>query len=280
MSIDGYSSVESRPWWVSWRDWGWRAVAAALSDVVAAGGEPFAVVVSLGVRRPGDALEVMEGVREAAVAHGVAVAGGDLNRAFGEEWIDVAVVGRPLRWVRRAGAEPGDAVVQVGELGYGGLAQAVTDGRLRVDDVPRSLLERAARPRVPRGFELVARECGVKAAIDNSDGWAYSLAQLAAASGVSVRLDRVVVDEEVGRVVEEHGLGPVDRFGLNSWEDYNIAAAVARSEAECVLEHCERLGLKCWLVGEIVEARGALVAYKGEAVEIKGWSSFPEAGEA
>ena len=274
VSIDGYSSRESKPEWLSWRDWGWRAAVAALSDVIAAGGEPLAVMVSLGVKRPETALEVMEGVKEIASMYGVVVASGDLNKAESEEWIDVAVIGKPLKWVRRVGAEPGDVVFQIGELGYGGLAQAITDGKLPVRALRRNLIERISRPILNKGFEAIAKECNVKAAIDNSDGWAYSLMQLAVASNVSINLTRVVVAEEVKEIVEKFNLEPTDVFGLKSWEDYNIAAVVDRNMIDCVYDYCSRFGLKCWLVGEVFKGRVGLVTYKGEEVRIMGWSSF------
>jgi thiamine-monophosphate kinase len=274
VSIDGYSARESKPKWLSWRDWGWRAVVAALSDVIASGGDPVAVMVSLGVRRPETALEIMEGVGESATRYGVVVASGDLNKAESEEWIDVAVVGRPLKWVRRVGAKPGDAVFQIGELGYGGLAQAVTEGRIPIEALQRGLVERISKPSVNKGFEVVAKECDVKASIDNSDGWAYSLMQLAAASGVSINLTKIVVAKEVEEVVEEFNLGPVDVFGLKSWEDYNIAAVVDRARIDCVQRYCERLELKCWLAGEVIKGSPGLVTYKGKEVKVTGWSSF------
>lgn len=274
LSIDGYSSRESKPGWISWSDWGWRSVVAAISDIIASGGRPLAIAVSLGVRDPSTAAEVMRGVKEAASFVDAVVASGDLNRAESEEWIDVAVVGEPLRWIRRVGAEPGDVVVQVGELGYGGLAQAITEGRISAGGIPSKLVQRASRPRPVKGFEAVARECNVKAAIDNSDGWAYSLAQLAAASGVSINLLEVVVPSDVARIVEALGLGPVDEFGLKSWEDYNVAAVVDRDSVDCFLRTCERVGLKCWRVGEVLEGEPGLVTYRGEEVKITGWSSF------
>src|SRR5205814_5627948 len=86
LSLEG---VHFRTDWLALREIGWRATAAALSDLAAEGATPLGVLVSLGVpgnrqRRTGNAspaVQIMAGVRAAARSVRASVLGGDLARA-------------------------------------------------------------------------------------------------------------------------------------------------------------------------------------------------------
>src|SRR2546430_9045276 len=81
LSVEG---VHFRTDWLSFREIGWRAAAAALSDLAAEGAEPIGVLVSLGV--PGNrhrrtstaapATEIMAGGGGAAPRVGASALGG------------------------------------------------------------------------------------------------------------------------------------------------------------------------------------------------------------
>src|SRR5438034_11676223 len=95
--------------WISWRDLGWRAAAVNLSDLSASGADPEGLLVTFAA--PGetelhDILELYEGIAET----GVPVVGGDLSRAE-ELVLGVTAVGRSARVPGRAGALPGDELV-------------------------------------------------------------------------------------------------------------------------------------------------------------------------
>src|SRR5207244_8429140 len=128
LSLEG---VHFRTDWLSFREIGWRATAAALSDLAAEGAQPLGVLVSLGVpgnrqRRLGDAshaLHIMAGVGAAARSVGASVLGGDLVRSP-RYLVDVCVLGVAQRPVRLSGARPGDGLWVTGRLGGAGLALA------------------------------------------------------------------------------------------------------------------------------------------------------------
>jgi len=95
-----------REGWLEPAELGWRAAAAALSDLAAVAAEPLGVLASVGLPadRPEAHLEeVMGGVADAAQAVGALVWGGDLVRSE-RMVLDVAVVGRVDRPLRRSGA--------------------------------------------------------------------------------------------------------------------------------------------------------------------------------
>jgi len=123
-SVEG---VHFRTDWLSFEEIGWRAGAAALSDLAAEGAEARGVMVSLGLPGSGErgavdpAAEIMKGVGRAAESVGGKVLGGDLVKSD-QYLVDVCVLGVAERPVTRAGARAGDGVWVTGALGGAGLA--------------------------------------------------------------------------------------------------------------------------------------------------------------
>jgi len=105
-------AVHFRLEWIGHEEVGWRAAAAALSDLAAEGAEPAGLLAALVV--PGSATDeqvtaLMTGVGAAADSVGAPVIGGDL--ASGPFWsIAATVLGWTTRPVGRNGARPGDAL--------------------------------------------------------------------------------------------------------------------------------------------------------------------------
>jgi thiamine-monophosphate kinase len=196
--------------WISWRDLGFRAAAANISDLSASGAEPEGLIVSVGL--PGDSelddvLELYEGIRET----GVPVLGGDTTAAE-RVYLSVTALGRSERVPGRGGAKPGDLIVVTGPLGGAGAAFRE---------------RRFLRPpiRTDEGRELAR---SAHAMLDISDGLEQDLGHLAARSGVRcvVELERVPRGE--GATIDDLGFG----------EDYELLAAIP-SEAFHVIGSCE-----------------------------------------
>ncbi|HET7039249.1 MAG TPA: AIR synthase related protein, partial [Gemmatimonadales bacterium] len=105
--------------WLEPEELGWRAGAAALSDLAAVAAEPRGVLATVGVpaERSGDFLvRLMDGLADAAAAVGAVVWGGDLVRSE-RVLVDVFVVGLADRPVERRGATVGDGLYLTGRLG-------------------------------------------------------------------------------------------------------------------------------------------------------------------
>jgi thiamine-monophosphate kinase len=111
--------VHFRRAWLSDHEIGYRAGAAALSDVAAMAATPVAVLVALAGPRGGgvDLAAVQAGVREIASELGASVIGGDVSGSPGALVVDVVALGRTAWPVLRDGAEPGDHVWVTGRLG-------------------------------------------------------------------------------------------------------------------------------------------------------------------
>jgi thiamine-monophosphate kinase len=219
LSVEG---THFRLGWLSPREMGYRACAAALSDLAAVAATPAGVLASLGVNPewPDEwTADVMAGVAAAAASVGAAVWGGDLVRHT-TLLVDVCVVGvldgAPLL---RRGAAPGDAVWVTGRLGGPHAALAAwRSGR----EPEASARERFAAPQPRVAAARWLRERGAKALIDLSDGIVGDAGHLAAASGVAITLD-------ADRLPVHPGAEPAD--ALRGGEEYELLVALPASFA-------------------------------------------------
>jgi thiamine-monophosphate kinase len=276
-SIDGYSASESLLPWMSLEDWGWKAFVASFSDVVASGGKPLFALYSVGVRSAEEGILIAKGVKEAKEWLGVEVIGGDFNRCKTDRWIDVVAVGRlEGRWLRWVAEGDDLKLVQAGYLGFGSVASLILEGSLRMEHVPEEVLSYTRRPAPPlREISEALARCGARAAIDNSDGWAWSLKVLAESSSLGIEVDELIVPDEILSLFRSIGLRGKKfiRALINSAEDYNVAILADDQEAECVVSYLEKNGVPAGVVGRTVRKAGT-VRFSGVEVEVSGWDSF------
>jgi thiamine-monophosphate kinase len=184
------SSIEDRHFkraWLSPREIGYRATAAALSDLAAMAASPIGIVLAIAVPEAwrADIGEIAEGIGEAAAASHVPIVGGDLTGGR-ELAITVTVLGSAVRPLRRSGARVGDRICVTGTLGGPSHAIAeLTAGRTPGDRSRRRFAHPEPRIREARWLA----DHGATAAIDVSDGVIADAGHLAAASGVGIRID-------------------------------------------------------------------------------------------
>jgi thiamine-monophosphate kinase len=217
-------------------DWGWKAVAANVSDVAAMGGEPRWLVVALTVPA-GTAVERLErvyaGLAEACRAFVVALVGGDTSAGPALS-LAVTALGEAGQVVTRSGARPGDRLAVSGPLGAAAAGLALLE---RGDAGARELLGRfpslAAAHRRPRP-DLAAgprlARAGATAMVDVSDGLAGDALHLAEASGTGLEVVDAAVPLAAGVAEAAALLGrdPVE-LALGGGEDFVLAAALPRA---------------------------------------------------
>jgi len=269
VNIDGYEASESRLPWMSWSDWSWKAVVASISDIIASGGRPVAVLYSIGAPSKDIIVEVARGVGDACRWASITMLKADTNRSRVDTWIDVAIIGVTLKPIPRSRARPGDLLVQVGPLGYGLIASMALKNVIRIENYPETM-EYTRRPKIDLELGLKLSECNVTAAIDNSDGWAATLYQLSKASRVKVIVEELYATREAMKLLEELNI-PEERL-LESWEDYNIATTIPEENLECLLSYCRKANIECHVVGRMEIGEG--VYFKGRRVEPGGWTWF------
>lgn len=237
-------NVHFRRDWLNAAEIGYRAAAAALSDLAAMGAQPVASVVSFSFTRDdatGWAQDVMAGATRVIEEYGAMLVGGDVTRIDGAASIDVVVIGRVTNPVLRSGARPGDEVWVTGLLGGSGAAVAAWQ---RGEEPVPATRERFAHP-VPRVREaLWLRErVTLHAMIDLSDGIAGDARHIAAASGC-----RVVIDAAALPAHPDAQLGQALRGG----EDYELCFTVAPGELARIAPRFEaEFGVPLTKVGRI-----------------------------
>jgi thiamine-monophosphate kinase len=268
-------NVHFRSTWLSPQEIGWRAAAAALSDLAAEAATPLGVLASIAVpatASPEEVEQLMEGVGDAAASVGAWVLGGDLSRA--ETWvIDVTVVGTTDNPIRRSGARPGDQLWVSGTLG--GSRAALSLWLQGVEPDPEARLAFAhPEPRIALGRRL--GESGAHAMLDLSDGLAGDARHLAAASACAITIDLAAlpIHPSVAAVAAKSGMAP-QRFGAMGGEDYELLVAMPDTFTEA---DAARLASECRVtltrIGAVSEGAGATFLSGGVPVELAGFDHF------
>ena len=276
MSVEG---VHFRRDWLDAGEIGWRAAAAALSDLAAVAARPIGILVSLAVSDDDTesvAADVMDGCREAADAAGAALLGGDLTRSPGPLALDVTVVGEAAQPVLRSTAACGDEVWVTGELGGAAACVARLLAGRRVDPGAR---ERYARPRPRIREALWLHGRGLPSAmIDLSDGLAGDAAHLAAASDVAVLLAPETIP--VHPAARQRSRAATLRLALGGGEDYELCFTAAVGAVEPHAAAFKRaFGLPLTCVGRVARGNGVWFAdAEGHRTPtgITGWRHFQE----
>lgn len=217
---------------------GHKAVARALSDLAAAGGEPLWALIDLAASADTEVARVegfYRGASATASRYGLALVGGDTAQGSGLQ-LHVFAVGRVPRGraLLRAGARPGDALYVTGTLG-GSRAGRHLD----------------FEPRLAEGQWLRAGGWA-SAAIDLSDGLASDLRHLCERSGVGARVEvgRLPVSEAARAPRDEH---PAWAHAATDGEDFELLFSVHADRAGLFEQAWAAAGLTpCARIGEFV----------------------------
>ena len=264
LSVEGVHFTRE---WLAPVEIGYRAAAAALSDLAAVAAEPLALLLALAVpaNEPDEtALQLADGVADAAADAGAAIVGGDLSRGPGIV-IDCCVIGRAAAEVRRKGARPGDRLVVTGALG--GPLAALLEWRAGREPAAAAR-ERFARPASRHAAARFLAAHRARAMIDISDGLAGDLRHLLAASGVgaSLEVERIPVLPDAAKVAARLK-EPAWSFAARSGEEYELLAAVPADEAGAVVAGCP---VPAAVIGTVEAEPGLRATERGAAVHLAG----------
>lgn len=211
-------NVDFRRGWLDPREIGYRAVAAALSDLAAMAATPIGILLAMTL--PDDWREdidaIADGIGDALMECSTQIVGGDLSGGRDLSFT-ITVLGIADHPLLRSGATAGDRVYVTGELGGPAAAlRAMSAGRAPKPEYR----ERFAHP-VPRIREAQwLANHGATAATDISDGLAIDLANIAAASGVCISLS-------LDKIPKMKGIESKDAAG--SGEEYELAVTSTRT---------------------------------------------------
>jgi thiamine-monophosphate kinase len=264
VSVEG---THFRTSWLSFEEIGWRATAAALSDLAAEGASPLGVLVALTVpagASDAEAAAVMKGCGGVAQECATKVIGGDLSS--GPAWsVAVTVIGEAARPVGRDGARPGDQLYITGELGG---AKAALDAWLDGRTPEPGARKRFATPipRIAAGRTLAAT---ARAMLDLSDGLAADIQHLAAASNcrAEVEIAGLPVSAGVADEATRAKMTP-ELYAAEGGEDYELLVALPADAAPPLLD------VRLTRIGRLVEGTGVHLTQNAGRVTPIGFQHF------
>ncbi len=265
---------------VSWKDLGWRAMAANLSDIAAMGGIPRYALVSLAL--PGntevdDVIALYQGMTELTRQFEVAIVGGDVNRAP-LVVITITILGSTGKYdhiLTRSAAVPGEQIAVTGYLGAAAAGLEMLTGQLQFDPETTACLRNGflhPYPRIAEGQLLV--EQGVKTAIDISDGLISDLGHILKASQVGARIEveRVPLHPTVKANFGDKAV----ELALSGGEDYEL---LFTASTQVISRVSEKASLPVTVIGDIVaDKRGEITLIDRDGKPIRlgkaGWEHF------
>ena len=158
-------------------DVGWKALCRPISDFAAMGAIPQHVLITVAAPpswKKENWLQLARGFGKAARTFGVTIVGGDMARSPGPLFLSVTITGSAgPSTLLRSGAQPNDLICVTGKLG----------GSLK------SKRHLTFTPRLQEG-QWLAKQAGVSAMMDLSDGLGSDLPRLAQASNCSFILEK------------------------------------------------------------------------------------------
>ncbi|MFC2047955.1 thiamine-phosphate kinase [Chloroflexota bacterium] len=266
---------------ISWKELGWKAMTANLSDIAAMGGLPKYALVSLAL--PGhtevdDVTALYKGMIELAQQFEVTIVGGDTSNAP-LLIINITILGSTRRQnkhiLTRSAAKAGDKVAVTGYLGAAAAGLEMLTKSLQFDSEATTSLKKAflhPYPRIAEGQILV--EQGVRAAIDISDGLISDLSHICQASqtGARIEVDRMPIHPSVKANFSNRALG----LALSGGEDYEL---LFTASAEVINKVKTATSCPITVIGEIIVDKATkitLVDEKGNPANLSktGWEHF------
>ena len=227
---------------------GWRSAAANLSDLAAMGASPLGITVGLGL--PGEVLvdwveDLYRGITDCLQKYGTAIVGGDLCRS---PVITVAITAfgqvDPTRVVRRATAQPGDAILVTGfhgssRAGLELLLHPESGQELGRDD-RLSLIQAHQYPN-PRLDILPLFPDTRISGMDSSDGLADAIVQICRASGVGARVDRHKIP--IHPALKRWSPNKAMNWALYGGEDFELVLCLPQDAAQRLVEQIEEAAI-------------------------------------
>lgn len=234
---------------------GRKALARALSDIAAMGGQARFCLVSLAAPRwaEGRFLDgFFRGLLDLARRYRVTLAGGDLTRSEALA-CDVVVCGAVERGgaLRRSGARAGDLIYVSGVLGGSALGLRTRKG---------AAWRRHATPKPRLELGAFLRRLGATAAIDLSDGLALDLHRLAKASGLAASI-HLPLPVFPGASLEE---------ALHGGEDYELLFTVGPGVRVAGVHG----GVPLTPIGAMRPGRAGALELFGRPLAPGGWDPF------
>lgn len=254
---------DATPWQI-----GWHIVSINLSDIAAKGGNPVAIVVSLGLPenyRVSSFRNLIEGMRTCAEKYNVPLAGGDTkeNKQLTLCGTAIGVVPKESFMPRR-GAKVGDIIAVTGEVGSSAAGYYLQKKNITIKGITPSKLLLEKRPRIKEGMTL-GKTMAVTSSIDISDGLASSIYQLSAINGVGFEIDskKIPASKEARIVAKKMGV-PLPELTLYFGGDYELLVTVKRNKFEYVKEMMKKCKTEFTPIGRVIKGKKNILIMDGK----------------
>lgn len=267
---DRHFPLQADPWAI-----GWRALAVALSDLAAMGARPlgFTLAITLPEMNEDWLDGFSQGLRAMADQARCPLIGGDTTRGPLSLTVQVHGVVKAEKAWRRSGAQPGDVLALLGEVGLahaglGLMLQSPQRALSRQDWTPLEQAYLLPQPLLDAAQRL-AQGCRVHAAIDVSDGLLVDLQHLLAASalGAEVALDQLKL---APALLAELGADKALEAALYGGDDYALLLALPEADFELARHLCPTLRR----IGHCLPGAGIRTP-QGRLLEARGYNHFP-----
>lgn len=255
---------------ISPHDLGYKTVAVSVSDIAAMGGDPkyafFSIAIAKTIKREW-VHQMMEGMRAACSQWNIALLGGDTVGSKRDLFLNLTLIGvAPLEQVKyRHDARPGDVICVSAPLGdSGGGLKGLQESRALTGDM--EVLLRAhfhPQPAVEQGRWL-ARQPGVHAMMDLSDGLACDLPRLLKSSrlGGRIEVSKIPLSMPLQRLSAMYGWDPLE-LAVAAGEDYSLLVTVDPQRA-AVIQHdfAQQFGSPLYDIGVVTDPPIQLIYLK------------------
>jgi thiamine-monophosphate kinase len=245
-SVEG---VHFRRDWLNSFEIGYRATAAALSDLAAMAARPLGILIALTLPESDreEAREIAVGIREGASAVLCPIVGGDLSSGKSLS-LTITALGTAARPLTRSGAGVGQRVYVTGRLGGPAAAVRAWKAGKQPGESERARFA-CPVPRIDAAIGLSER--GATSGIDISDGLAADLGHIAAASKVRIELDSE-------RIPRFDGVSAAQAAG--SGEEYEVVVTAPEIDT---IRFSEEFGLDLTEIGRVVAGPAGVVLLEG-----------------
>jgi len=258
-----------------------KAVVMNVSDFAAKGVQPIAALVSLGLPNhlsQNEIVEIGSGLNAGARQYGAHVVGGDTGESS-DLVISVSLFGLAKKngLTLRKGAEQGDILAVTGAFGRTSAGLKILLSHCKTPkNVASVLVDSVMMPqaRLKEGLAL-ARTGALSAAIDSSDGLAWSLHEMARASNVGMQIDSLPIATEVERFASMNRLSSSE-LALYGGEEYELVLAVRPKLWNSAKDAVSEVGGKLLAIGKITKSKGISLKSKGRSsrIEPRGYEHF------
>jgi thiamine-monophosphate kinase len=242
---------------------GYKALSVNLSDIAAMGGIARDAFISIGV--PDNcSLDFLEdlynGMKRLTAEFGLNLLGGDTTRSKTDLIINISVLGAAFEKeiLFRNTAQPGDIICSTGFLGDSRAGLHLITHNIKADSNELKTLRDAhiiPKPHLREG-RFLARQGGVHAMIDVSDGLSSDIGHIAEESNVGIRLysEKIPVSNNLEKFCARFDFDSVE-YALAGGEDYTLLCTISPERVDHIsANYLRRFRNPLYQIGEITDS--------------------------